>query len=71
MLYAIEPKKLRYVMTMILGVGGNMQCMMTPTFCIMPLKKCYIYIYIWIYDPTNGAKYLVKGNNIMYLSVNG
>ena len=28
-------------------------------------------IYIWISEPTNGAKYLVKGKNIFYLSYNG
>ena len=28
----------------------------------------YIYIYIWISGQTNGEKYLVKGNIVVYLS---
>ena len=28
-------------------------------------------VYIQIFETTNGAKYLVKGNNIVYLSDNG
>ena len=36
------------------------------------LKQNTIYImYLWISEPINGAKYLVKGNNIVYLSDNG
>ena len=32
-------KMVRYVMTLILAVGGNMKLMMTLNICLMPLKK--------------------------------
>ena len=34
-------------------------------------KTGYIYKYIWISEPKNSTKYLVKGNDIFYLSENG
>ena len=47
--------------------------MMTITLWMIPLKIIVdiIYIYIWIYEPNNGVKYLVTGNNIVYLSYSG
>ena len=39
MLEAMVPKMVRYVMTIILAVGGNMKLMMTLTLCLMPLQK--------------------------------
>ena len=33
------------------------------------LEKNSIYIiYIWVYEPTNGTKYLLEGKNMVYLS---
>ena len=33
------------------------------------LEKSSIYIiYIWVYEPTNGKKYLLEGKNMVYLS---
>ena len=55
--------------------GGEMIWIMILTLCMMPLKKIleiiYIYINIWISKPTNGAKYILKSNNIVCLSENG
>ena len=46
--------------------------MNTRTLCLMPLKKnTSDNIYIWLYEPANGAKDLVRGNNSVYLSENG
>ena len=68
-LEAMEQKMVRYVITLILDVGGNIKWVMTLTLCLTPSKKIlYIYIYIWISGPTNGANDLVKGKNIIYLS---
>ena len=36
-----------------------------------PEQKTRYEIYIWIYEPTNREKYIVKGNIIVYLSDNG
>ena len=46
--------------------GGNMKWIMKINFYLMSLKKILdiIYIYIWIFESTNGAKNLVKVNNI-------
>ena len=32
------------------------------------LKNGKIYLYIWIYEPTNGENYLMERNNIVYFS---
>ena len=47
--------------------------MMTISLCMLSLNKILdiIYIYIFISEPTNGAKYLVKGYKKIYLSENG
>ena len=59
------------VMNMILDLGENMKYTMTLTLCMMPLKNTKYRKYIHIYEPTNDAKDLVKGNIIVYLSDNG
>ena len=56
----------RYVMTLILYLGRNNKWMMKINLCLMNLKNTRDNIYIWISEPTNGAKYLVKGNNIFF-----
>ena len=58
---------LRYVVTLILAVGGNMKLVMKLNIC-MPLKKILKinYTYGSLKQPTE--KYLVKGNNTFYLS---
>ena len=48
MLEAMVPKMVRYVMTIILAVGGNMKLMMTLTLCLMPLQKNRDYIFIYM-----------------------
>ena len=54
------------MITLILALASNMKCMMTLTISLIPLTKILdiIYIYIFISEPTNGEKYIVKGNNI-------
>ena len=68
---AMEQKKLIHVMTLILAVGRNMKWMTTLTHYLMTLNKIPDIKNIWIFEPTNGAKDLVKGNIIVYLSQNG
>ena len=34
-------------------------------------KNTREYIFIWIFQQRNGAKYLVNGNNHFYISENG
>ena len=53
--------------------GGGMKLIIKLTLCLMTLKKILeiIYLYICISEPTNGEKYLVKGDSIVYLSENG
>ena len=56
-----------HVMTMILAVGRNMKLMMTLNICMIPLKKILEikYTYVYLKQPTK--KYLVEGNNILFL----
>ena len=53
--------------------GGGMKLIIKLTLCLMTLKKILeiIYLYICISEPTNGEKYLVKGDSIVYLLENG
>ena len=55
-------------MTLILAVGGEHE-MYDNTYSIYDSfeQSTRNNIYIWISEPTNGEKYLVKGNNIIYL----
>ena len=62
-------KMYRAMMTLIIVLGIDIKCMIKRTLCMIPLKKKRINkIYTWISEPTNGAKYLFKGKNIVYLS---
>ena len=58
----------RYVMTIILAVRRNTKLMMTLNICLVPLKKILQIKYTYgVSETTNGEKYLVEGNNIVYL----
>ena len=67
-----KAKIVRSVMTLIISVGKNMKWMLKLTLCMVNLKKnTRDNIYIWIVETTDGAKDIVKGNNIIYFSDNG
>ena len=67
----MEQKLVRYVMNLILAVGGKIKWTMKITLCMMPLKNARYKICIRISEPTNDTQDIVKGNNIVYLSENG
>ena len=60
----------KYLMNLLIAVGGYMKWIITLTLSLIPLEKIPEIIYICISEPTNGAKDLVKGKNIVYLLYN-
>ena len=51
--------------------GEEHEILMTITLYLMPSEKIPGNIYIWISEPTNDAKDILKGNDIVYLLDNG
>ena len=61
-------KMVRFMNTMILDVGRYMTFVVTLNLYLVHLKYCRDKIYICLYEPTNDAKYILEGNNIVYFS---
>ena len=68
MLYELELKMVRYVMTLILAVRRNMELMMKINLCLMPLKKILEINYTYSYMKQPTEKYILWKVKIFSIS---